>query len=176
VIRRLPDAHLPGAPDPSSDDRLRSALETIAEVLAERVADIVVERLREDAPRQPATPDDRLLDPAGAAERLAVSKNAIYKLTESGALPAVKVGGRLRFRNSDIDRFIAGATRSDDRVRELAAEVLADSGRPQRPRRAARSTETTTTRRDRGSGIRRAPESSLTIITNPDEPAKPASG
>jgi excisionase family DNA binding protein len=41
-----------------------------------------------------------------AASTLAVSRRTIYRLVSQGALPAVRVGERLRFRPQEIDAYL----------------------------------------------------------------------
>ena len=176
MISRRPSTNGGGEPPTLSGDRLLAALETLAEVLGERVADIVLRRLSDEMPGQAASPDERLLDVSAVAVKLAVPKSAVYKMANSGRPSAVKVGGRLRFRNSDIDRFIAGAMRTDERVQELAAEGRANSGGAARRRRAAGPTGRTRARRNQGEGAPKTTGSSLTLISNPDGPESPASG
>lgn len=40
------------------------------------------------------------------ARFLSISRDSVYRLVRSGALPAVKVGERLRFRPEEIDRYL----------------------------------------------------------------------
>jgi excisionase family DNA binding protein len=47
-----------------------------------------------------------LLSPHGAAEALGISVPTIYRLVERRAIAFVRVGGRLRFRPEDIDRYV----------------------------------------------------------------------
>jgi len=57
-----------------------------------------------------------LLDVRAAAQRLGVYPPAIYKLANAkdpaDRLPVVRIGGRLRFRESDIERFVADRVES----------------------------------------------------------------
>jgi excisionase family DNA binding protein len=53
--------------------------------------------------------DDRLWGIEDAAEYLGVPVSAVYKMTSRGSrspIPHVKLGGRLRFRKADIDRWL----------------------------------------------------------------------
>jgi excisionase family DNA binding protein len=52
----------------------------------------------------PAAP---LLDSAATAEYLFVSERMIRRLTETRQLPFVKIGRHVRFRQADLDAFIA---------------------------------------------------------------------
>lgn len=55
---------------------------------------------------------ERLLRVAEVAERLAVSEALVYKLMRTGRLPAVHIGGSLRFDPEQIRHFIeAGGAR-----------------------------------------------------------------
>lgn len=49
-----------------------------------------------------------LLTVAEAAEYLAVSKVTVYRLVREQGLPAVKVTADIRFRLSDIERWLDG--------------------------------------------------------------------
>lgn len=51
--------------------------------------------------------DEQLYRVRTAAERAAVSESTIRRLVAEGALPAVRVRGRLRIRRSDLSRLIA---------------------------------------------------------------------
>ena len=151
-------------------------LDTMLDALVERIADLaaekVVERLGAEgwAPAQPV--EEQLLDVEATAARLQVPRSGIYKMATSGQLPAVKVGARLRFRLSDIEEFITQATRSEERVRALAASARAVATQPQHePHRGSAS------RRDRGertmtrdgSSERPAPAAAaLKVLTNND--------
>jgi len=41
------------------------------------------------------------------AHQLAISRDSVYRLVRSGALPSLRVGERLRFRPSDIEAYLA---------------------------------------------------------------------
>jgi excisionase family DNA binding protein len=41
-----------------------------------------------------------------AAAYLKVPKMAVYKMTSASTIPHVKIGGRLRFRRADLDRWL----------------------------------------------------------------------
>ena len=69
------------------------------ELLAERLAERVVEGVRELLDERDSTP--ALLDAKGAARYLGVDRETVYSLVRSGALPVIKLGDgprpRLRF-------------------------------------------------------------------------------
>jgi excisionase family DNA binding protein len=44
---------------------------------------------------------------AEVAEQLRVSNMTVYRLIQSGALPAVRVGRSYRIRAADVDRYLA---------------------------------------------------------------------
>ncbi|WP_369272422.1 helix-turn-helix domain-containing protein [Streptomyces sp. R11] len=50
---------------------------------------------------------NRLMTPDETAERLAVSKRTLYAKWREWGVPAYKVGKHLRFRERDIDHWIA---------------------------------------------------------------------
>jgi len=54
----------------------------------------------------------RLLTPAQVAERLAVSRSAIYAWVRAGHLPAIYVGRLPRFVEADVLEFIASRRRT----------------------------------------------------------------
>lgn len=54
----------------------------------------------------------RLLTPAQVAERLAVSRSAIYAWVRAGHLPAIYVGRLPRFAEADVLEFIASRRRT----------------------------------------------------------------
>jgi predicted site-specific integrase-resolvase len=60
-------------------------------------------------------PSDELLDEAAAAARLAIAPATlrVWRCTGRYALPFVKVGRLVRYRASDIDRFIARRTHGE---------------------------------------------------------------
>lgn len=47
-----------------------------------------------------------LLRPAEAAQVLGISRSLAYELIRSGQLPAIRIGGRLRVAESDLQRFV----------------------------------------------------------------------
>lgn len=49
-----------------------------------------------------------LLTPAEAATLLAISKRRLYRLTEAGLIPAVRLGRSLRFTPEVLEALIAG--------------------------------------------------------------------
>lgn len=54
--------------------------------------------------------NDRLLTRPQAAQKLAVSKQTIWRLDKCGQLPHVKIGRSVRYRESDIDDLVAYGT------------------------------------------------------------------
>lgn len=49
---------------------------------------------------------DRLLPVQEVAEYLAVPLSSVYDMTHRKAIPFLKIGSRLRFRQSDIDKWL----------------------------------------------------------------------
>lgn len=47
-----------------------------------------------------------VLTPAEAMEILGVGKNTMYRLLNSGELPAIRIGRSWRIANTEIERFI----------------------------------------------------------------------
>lgn len=56
---------------------------------------------------------DRLYTVKETMEILKVSKANIYRLTASGKLDYVKLGGRTLFKESDLSRFIDSLTKEE---------------------------------------------------------------
>lgn len=46
--------------------------------------------------------EDKLLSRKQAAQKLGVSLPTLWKITKSGALPALKLGGRILYKNSEL--------------------------------------------------------------------------
>jgi excisionase family DNA binding protein len=151
-----------------------SLLDTIVEQVAQRIAEIVLDRLRTEGWSPGRRSDEQLLGVEAAAAKLAVPPSAIYKLTASGRLPAVKVGGRLRIRRADIDQFIIDNVRTDQRVSAMAraAQAGATAGTS---RSRPRPSRTTSRRRVARSAppSHDATEATLKVVTNDDPNATP---
>ena len=47
-----------------------------------------------------------LMDLEGVANWLQVSGDMLYRLSRSGQLPGIKIGGVWRFRQSDVERYL----------------------------------------------------------------------
>ncbi len=58
--------------------------------------------------RQVQGPPDQLLTVRQVAKLLAVSTTTVYRLTRSGEISSLKVGGSLRFRSRDIAAYADG--------------------------------------------------------------------
>ncbi len=63
--------------------------------------------------RRPGEPEaggdalgEPLMDACEVAAFLRVSKSMVYKLAESGCLPAVRIGRLVRFTRRDVDSFV----------------------------------------------------------------------
>jgi excisionase family DNA binding protein len=54
---------------------------------------------------------NNLLTTKQVAERLALSEPTVRRLARRGFLPRVRIGGSVRFRESDIGRIIKAGTR-----------------------------------------------------------------
>jgi excisionase family DNA binding protein len=54
---------------------------------------------------------ENLLDVHGVAELLAVKPSTVYEWAETDRLPHYKLGNRLRFRPSEIERWLDGRRR-----------------------------------------------------------------
>lgn len=53
-------------------------------------------------------PEGPFVTVAEVAARLRVSNMTVYRLVQSGQLPAVRVGRSYRLRQEDVDKFLAG--------------------------------------------------------------------
>jgi excisionase family DNA binding protein len=65
-----------------------------------------------------------LLNIRQAAARLCIAPKTLYKWVESGQIPYVRIGRLIRFRDADLDKWIAGGFRAPMcvRRRELALD------------------------------------------------------
>jgi|WetSurMetagenome_2_1015567.scaffolds.fasta_scaffold01371_15 excisionase family DNA binding protein len=53
---------------------------------------------------------DRIMNAQEAADYLRLTNGALYMACARGQLPAIRWGRRLRFRKTDLDRFLAART------------------------------------------------------------------
>ena len=91
---------------------LAPVIDRVAHLLAAHIADYV-RRILDDSqgcPGSVVTPG--LLDVDGAAAHLSLSKSTVYKLSASGRIPKVQLGGRLLFRMEDLESYIRRNRRS----------------------------------------------------------------
>ena len=51
----------------------------------------------------------RFVTVAEVADLLRVSNMTVYRLVQSGQLPAIRVGRSYRLREEDVDRYLAGS-------------------------------------------------------------------
>jgi excisionase family DNA binding protein len=56
---------------------------------------------------QPKESRSRFVTVAEVAEQLRVSNMTVYRLIQSGQLPAIRVGRSYRIREEDVDRYLA---------------------------------------------------------------------
>jgi excisionase family DNA binding protein len=77
-------------------------LDGLVERVAVRVAELVSERLVE----LPKTEVSPVMDAEAAAKYVGLTKARIYRLHETGHLPATSVGRSLRFHRRDLDRLL----------------------------------------------------------------------
>jgi len=59
---------------------------------------------------------ERLLRVAEVAALLRISKSSIYRLVSCHAIPCVRIGSRVVFRESDIERWVEEQTITDRKV------------------------------------------------------------
>ena len=86
-----------------------------------------------DRPTRSAPPasllSEPLLDPQRAADLLGLQKSTLYAWAYKRKITTVKIGNRLRFRESDIRKLVAAGTRPALRpLREAAPAEAADEG------------------------------------------------
>ncbi len=62
-----------------------------------------------------ASPLGPVLTVAEVAEALRVSTMTVYRLVNTGELPAMRVGKNIRIRATDLDAFVAAGTVAADR-------------------------------------------------------------
>lgn len=60
------------------------------------------------APEPMARAKERLLKVADVADRLALSKESVYRLVRRGRLAGLKVGAALRIKTSSVEAFLSG--------------------------------------------------------------------
>lgn len=60
----------------------------------------------------PLGPFDRV---RAVAARLKLSPATVYRLVECGTLPSVRIGNAIRIPRAELDRFLAGQLRGQDR-------------------------------------------------------------
>lgn len=58
--------------------------------------------------------NDRLLTVPEAAEYLRLARQTLYNMVNRGEIPYLKAGRSLRFRKSDLDRWLSTGKRSPD--------------------------------------------------------------
>ncbi len=104
-------------------DLLDAGLEELVETVAARTAELVLQRLTSNERMADEPSHQGLLNVGEAAAYLSLSVSSMYKLSSSGRLTSVKMGGRLRFRRSDLDRYVAGHRRGQNVVEELARKA-----------------------------------------------------
>ena len=72
--------------------------DSLVEAIAQRAAEIVLERAED--------PRDDWLDSKAAADYLGISRGHLHNLR--GKVPSHKVGGRRRYRRSELDNYQGG--------------------------------------------------------------------
>lgn len=72
----------------------------------ESIAQRVIELLRPVLSSNGKKEQDIIFDVPGLAEYLKVSRKWIYEKTHYKEIPYIKIGGQLRFRKKDIDKWL----------------------------------------------------------------------
>ena len=107
-----------------SGDLLSAGLEEVVEMLAERTAEILLQKMKLDQGAFGAVDmGAEMMDVMQAAEYLRLSSSTLYKLSSRGKLAVVKLGGRVRFRRADLDAYVAEHRRDGKKVLTLATEA-----------------------------------------------------
>lgn len=96
---------LPGMDDETVVQLTAGDLRTFAEDVARKMLDGVGAK-RHDGDISLMTTDD-------AAMRLGLSTATLWRLRKEGTLTAVKIGGSLRYRREDVERFLKRCARTD---------------------------------------------------------------
>ncbi len=78
----------------------------IPDELVEEIAQRVISKLMPLLSKQNNPDNDILFDVKGLCEYLNVSDKWVYERTHQNEIPFIKVGGLLRFRKKDIDRWL----------------------------------------------------------------------
>lgn len=73
------------------------------EAIAQRTAELLKPVLSGNGKKE----DDLIFDKKGLAEYLKVTPKWIYERTHLKEMPHIKIGGQLRFRKRDIDKWLA---------------------------------------------------------------------
>lgn len=79
----------------------------------------------ESADRKGGADDSRLVSVVGAARLLAIGRNTLYRLVETGRLDTVELNGHRRVTMRSIRQFLDGERPANDRTAQLRAEVRA---------------------------------------------------
>lgn len=69
------------------------------------------------------TPERRLMSTSQAAKKLATSPTTLRRMFHNGELPAVRVGGLLKFYEHDLDAYLDANTIRNSK-REPAAPII----------------------------------------------------
>ena len=93
-------------------EELSSAIDRLAHLLAAHMAECVRRILDDSQSYSGSALAPGLLDVDGAAAHLSLSKSTLYKLSASGRIPKVQLGGRLLFRMEDLEEYINRNRRS----------------------------------------------------------------
>ena len=78
----------------------------IPEALIEKIAQKVIKEIKPLLSNHENTDNDIIFDVKGLSEYLRVSDKWVYERTHLNEIPFIKVGGLLRFRKKDIDRWL----------------------------------------------------------------------
>lgn len=90
------------------------------------IREVVTEVLREELGSRQS--QDRLMDAKEVASLLGVQQRTVWDYRKQGKLDAVELGhGCLRFKQSEVDRFIAQRTTSEPTPKKIASRLQRSS-------------------------------------------------
>jgi excisionase family DNA binding protein len=72
---------------------------------------------------------DSLLNIQQVADYLQLNQSTVYQWAQNGRLPAIKLGGRWRFRKADLDRWLDEQTRRPEALPSEARALSENQAR-----------------------------------------------
>jgi excisionase family DNA binding protein len=81
---------------------------TLPQELVDRIVDKVVDKLKIFVSGNGKKENDAIFDVQGLSSYLKVSKQWVYERTHLNEIPFYKIEGHVRFKKSDIDKWLQG--------------------------------------------------------------------